>query len=76
MTKKELFKRIVEPSILTGLIGAYEIHLVPGLTDKQRLLVDIIGNDLYDSIGNKLTLKELQERYNELFHCSETVQKN
>lgn len=67
MTKKELFKRIVEPSILTGLVGAYEIHLVPGLTDKQRLLVDIISNDLYDSIGNKLKLKELQERYKTLY---------
>lgn len=75
MTKKELFKKIAEPSILTGLIGAYELNLTV-LSDRQRLLVDIISNDLYDSIGNKLTLKELQERYDQLFHCPETVQKN
>ena len=66
MTKKELFKRIVEPSILTGLVGAYNLN-VSALSESQQRLVDIATDDMYESIGNRLTLKDLQDRFGELF---------
>lgn len=66
MTKKELFFKIIRPSILTGLVAVYQLNAA-FLSEKQEGLVAIISEDLYNNVGRKFSLKDLQERYRELY---------
>jgi hypothetical protein len=75
VTKKELFLKIIRPSILTGLVAVYQLN-ASFLSEKQETLVAIISEDLYNNIGHKFSLKDLQERYRELYGTANAVQEN
>lgn len=75
VTKKELFFKIIRPNILIGLVVVYQLN-VSFLSEKQETLVAIISEDLYNNVGHKFSLKDLQERYRELYGTADIIQEN